>query len=174
MGLLLFELGHSLELPWLRRNTWLLATSLLEAVLTSSPCTALRTGRGGDIYAAGAAAIGIATSPAAIVQVTRELRAQGQVTERLKMLTALNSAYAVVGVTIWLSWLHLEYEATARRRRCIPCISSSVRCSRGGGCHGGPGVSSLAARPPEPTLLLILALVLKSSRARERWNCHLC
>ncbi|MBN1628451.1 MAG: cation:proton antiporter [Thermoleophilia bacterium] len=113
LGLMLFELSHSLDLTWLRRNPWLLATSLLEAILTFfAVYGGLRLAGVEGIYATGAAAIAIATSPAAIVQITRELRAQGQVTERLKMLTALNSAYAVIGITIWLSWLHLEYEGT--------------------------------------------------------------
>lgn len=113
LGLMLFELGHWLDLSWLRRNPWLIVTSLLEAVLTFfAVFGALRLAGVASIYASGAAAIGMATSPAVIVQITRELRAQGQVTERLRMLTALNSAYAVIAITIWLSWLHMEYRGS--------------------------------------------------------------
>lgn len=113
LGLMLFELSHWLDLSWLRRNPWLIATSVLEAALTFfAVYGGLRLAGVEGMYATGAAAIAIGTSPAAIVQITRESRAQGQVTERLKMLTALNSSYAVIGITIWLSWLHLEYEGT--------------------------------------------------------------
>ncbi len=113
LGLMLFELGYSFHLSWLRRNPWLLLTSVLEATLTFfAVFGALRLAGIATIYAVGAAAIGISTSPAVIVQLPRELRAQGQVTERLKMLTAMNCAYAVVATTIWVSWLHLEYKAT--------------------------------------------------------------
>ncbi len=111
LGLLLFELGHALDMTWLRRNPWLLATSVLEAGLTfAAVYGALRLAGVSNIYCAGAAAIGMSTSPAIVVQLTRELRAQGQVTERLRVLTALNSAYAVIAVSVWISWLHLEYE----------------------------------------------------------------
>ena len=109
LGLLLYELGHSLDLSWLRRNPWLLVTSILEAALAFvAVLGALRLVGVANMYAVGAAAIGMSTSPAVIVQLTREYRAQGQVTERLKMLTALNSVYAVVAITVWLSWLHME------------------------------------------------------------------
>lgn len=112
LGLLLFELGHWLNLSWLRRNPWLIVLSLLEAGLTFALVFgALRLVGVADMYATGAAAISMATSPAVVVQLTRELRAQGQVTERLKMLTGLNCAYAVIGVTVWLSWLNLAYQA---------------------------------------------------------------
>lgn len=113
LGLLLFELGHWLDLSWLRRNPWLIVTSLLEAALAFfAVYVALRLAGVANIYATGAAAIGMSTSPAVIVQITRELRSQGQVTERLRMLTALNSAYAVVATTIWLAWLHMEYRGS--------------------------------------------------------------
>lgn len=113
LGLLLFELGHALDLSWLKRNPWLLATSVLEAGFTFFAIWgALRLVGVSNVNAVGASAIGMSTSPAVVVQLTRELRAQGQLTERLKMLTALNSTYAVIAITVWLSWLHLEYEAT--------------------------------------------------------------
>jgi Kef-type K+ transport system membrane component KefB len=54
------------------------------------------------------AAIGMATSPAVVLAVTRELRAQGQVTERTLLLTALNSIYAVVLTTLLLAWARVE------------------------------------------------------------------
>lgn len=113
LGVLLFELGHRIDLSWLRRNPSLLVASVLEAGLTAvAVFFALRVVGVAAIYAAGAAAIGIATSPAVVMQITRELRAQGQVSERLLALTALNSIYAVLALTVWLSWLHMDYRGS--------------------------------------------------------------
>lgn len=107
LGLLLFELGHRLDLGWLRRNPWLLASSLLEAGAAFGAVFATLTWLGvSNTHAFAAAAIGMATSPAVVVRVTAELRAQGQVTERMLTLTALNNIYAVVTMTAFLAWQH--------------------------------------------------------------------
>src|SRR6185295_15573401 len=63
----------------------------------------------GSLHAAVAAAIGVATSPAVVILVAQELKAEGQVTERALNLTAINSVVAFVLVTMLLSWVHHEY-----------------------------------------------------------------
>jgi len=162
LGLMLFELGHWLDLSWLRRNPWLLATSLLEAALTfGAVFGALRLAGLSAMFAVGAATIAMSTSPAVVVQLSRELRAQGQVTERLKTLTALNSGYAVVGISIWTSWLHLEYEESVLSAALHPLylLLGSLALA---------AVAALVARflprwlrdHPNTVLLLILGLVL--------------
>jgi Kef-type K+ transport system membrane component KefB len=114
LGLVLFELGHRLDMGWLRRNPWLLAASLIEAGLAGAAGFGMLIWLGFDpTQAATAALIGIATSPAVAVRVTGELRAQGQVTERLLTLTALNNIYAVVAVTGWLAWTQFERQGAA-------------------------------------------------------------
>jgi Kef-type K+ transport system membrane component KefB len=50
----------------------------------------------------------MSTSPAVVLAVTREARSQGQVTERVLLLTALNSIYAVVLTTLLLAWARVE------------------------------------------------------------------
>jgi Kef-type K+ transport system membrane component KefB len=110
-GLILFELGQRVDLGWLRRNPWLFGTSLLEATLSFLGVGAvLLILDVKPLVAATAAAIAIGTSPAVLLSVSKELRAQGQVTERLLILTALNSVYAFLGVTVLYAWLHLEYK----------------------------------------------------------------
>lgn len=110
IGLILFELGQRIDLGWLRRNPWLLATSLAESVLAFSAVFVVLWLLGTDLLlASAAAAVGVATSPAVITTVAKELRAQGQVTERLLLLTALNTVYAFLAVTMLFAWLHLEY-----------------------------------------------------------------
>lgn len=107
LGLLLFELGHRLSVSWLRSNPWLFAASVVEAALTYvASYSVLRACDVDSQVASGAAAIAVSTSPAVVVRLTAELRSQGQVTERLLMLAALNSVYAVLAVTLWLAWQH--------------------------------------------------------------------
>jgi Kef-type K+ transport system membrane component KefB len=112
LGLILFELGRRLDFDWLRRDRWFAATAVAECVL-SFGCIylALIYFEIQPLYAAAAAAIGISTSPAVVMLVARELRAEGQVTERALNLVAINSVAAFILATVLLSWLHHEYRA---------------------------------------------------------------
>ena len=115
VGMVLFELGQRVDLSWLRRNPWLLATSVLESGLAfGAMFVVLLAVDAPPLIAAAAAAIGISTAPAVVLTVTRELRAQGQVAERALLLTALNSAYAFVAVSVLLAWLAREYSGDWR------------------------------------------------------------
>lgn len=111
IGLVLFELGQRIDLGWLRRNPWLLATSLAESLLAFiAMFGVLMLVQDSALLAATAAAIGVATSPAVVLTLSRELRAQGQVAERMQLLTALNCAYAFVAIHLLFAWLHAEYD----------------------------------------------------------------
>jgi Kef-type K+ transport system membrane component KefB len=112
LGLVLFELGQRVDLGWLKRNPWLLATSLLEASVSFAAVLGmLMVFDVRPVIAATAAAIAIGTSPAVVITVAKDLRAQGQVTERLLLLAALNSVYAYLALTMLFAWAHLEYRA---------------------------------------------------------------
>lgn len=101
VGMLLFELGQRVDLSWLRRNPSLLAASLLEAALTFMLVYLAMTWFGiRPLTAAAAALLAVATSPAVVMTVIKDLRAQGQVTERVMLFTALNTAYAVIGLAL--------------------------------------------------------------------------
>ncbi len=109
MGIVLFELGTRVDPGWLRRNPWLLVTSGVESALAFGAVFGILLVVGtSPLVAAAAGAIAIATSPAVVLTVSRELRAQGQVTSRLQLLTALNSVYSFVVFGILYAWLHLE------------------------------------------------------------------
>jgi len=112
LGLILFEIGRRLDLNWLKRDRWLAATSVAECAL-SFACVyfSLRIFDIEPLYAAVAAAIGVSTSPAVVMLVAQEQRAEGQVTERALNLVAINSVVAFVLVTMLLSWMHREYQA---------------------------------------------------------------
>jgi Kef-type K+ transport system membrane component KefB len=109
LGLLLFELGSRLDLRWIRRNPWLILSSVAEATLTFVlVLTVLLFVHVPVMTAMVLASIAMATSPAMVIQLKTELRAEGQVTQRLMTLTALNSMYAVVIEKLASGWLHQE------------------------------------------------------------------
>ena len=109
-GVVLFELGQRVDPSWLRRNPWLLGTSILESALGFAAMFVVLQAVGATpLVAAVAAAIGISTAPAVTLTIARELRAQGQVAERALLLTALNSVYAFVAVGVLLSWVAREH-----------------------------------------------------------------
>ncbi|MGB7542087.1 MAG: cation:proton antiporter [Burkholderiales bacterium] len=111
IGLILFELGHRIDLGWLRRSPRLAFTSLAECAFgTALIYFTLRHYFSVEpLHAAAAAAIGAATSPAVVMRITADLGAEGQITERTLLLAALNSSIAVLALTALIPWLHLEY-----------------------------------------------------------------
>jgi Kef-type K+ transport system membrane component KefB len=108
-AIILFDLGQRVSFGWLRRNPALLGASALEGGLCLIAVFAtMRWLDVAPLAAALIATISLSTSPAVVLAVTREVRAQGQVTERVLLLTALNSIYAVVLSTLLLAWARLD------------------------------------------------------------------
>ena len=113
LGILLFELGTRVNLRWLESNRWLLVSSILEAGLSfGAVFLILRHFGTTPVISATAAMITVATSPSVVVRIAAELRAQGQVTERLMLHAALNSIYAAVGVNLMVGVLHHEFRGS--------------------------------------------------------------
>jgi Kef-type K+ transport system membrane component KefB len=107
LGILLFELGSKVNLRWLKANPWLAGMSLLESAATFVAVFWLL--RWFDVESAEAAVvatIAIATSPAIIIRTIAESRAQGQVTDRLLLMTALNTIYAVTFYKLAIAVMH--------------------------------------------------------------------
>lgn len=112
VGLIVFELGFRLDFKWLKANRWLLVTAIAESLFCFwAIFGALVFFEFRPLLAAMAAAIGTATSPAVVMLVVHELRAQGQITERLLLFNAVNTVFAYVLLTLLLPFLHLEHEA---------------------------------------------------------------
>jgi Kef-type K+ transport system membrane component KefB len=112
IGALLFELGGRIDFLWLKRNPWLLLTSALEAGLSFILVFAvLRWFDVGPLVSALTAAIVMISAPEVIMRVTDESAAQGQVAERLRLLTALNCSYAVFVIILLRGWLNARYAA---------------------------------------------------------------
>ena len=111
LGLVLFELGQRLDIAWLRRSPALLLMGVAEALLAGVLVFFALNYYFGQarLVAAVAGAIAMSTSPAVLIRVAADLRAEGQVTERALLLTAINSVIAFLALTVLIPWLHLEY-----------------------------------------------------------------
>ena len=108
LALLLFEAGARLNLRWLGRNPALLATSVCEALL--SAVAVYVVARLFDVSTEAAAAFAIvamSVSPAVVQRVVGECHAAGQVTERLRVLSTLNTLYAVLAMQCLIAGLLL-------------------------------------------------------------------
>jgi Kef-type K+ transport system membrane component KefB len=97
VALVVYQLGRYVDIGWLRREKWLMATVLTSSLLCfifvstvlgwfgASHSVAMLTG-----------ILSIATAPAVVLVVLRDLRAEGQVTRRLAAMTALNNSVALL------------------------------------------------------------------------------
>ncbi len=96
--LMLFEVGQRISFEWLRRNPWLFAGSLFETAAAFWAIYALlRLGFNVEPAAASlAAVICMASSPIAVLAVSKDLRSRGQVTERALLFSTLSTAYAAL------------------------------------------------------------------------------
>jgi len=110
IGLIVFELGFRFDLAWLKRNRWLFAAALAESTLCFLAIHFALLYLGFQaLHAASAAAIGTATSPAVVMLVAHDQRAEGQITERMLLFTAVNSIFAYVALTLLLPFLRMEH-----------------------------------------------------------------
>jgi Kef-type K+ transport system membrane component KefB len=104
-----FELGFRLDFDWLKRNRWLFFTAIAESLFSFASIYGMLVYVGfSPLLSAMAAAIGTATSPAVVMLVAHDLRAEGQITERMLLFTAVNSVFAYVALTLMLPFLHVE------------------------------------------------------------------
>jgi len=106
LGLVVFELGRRLDLEWARHDRWLLPTGLAESLLSFAAMFALLTFfEIPALEAAVAATVAIATSPAVVLLVASELKAEGPVTRRALWHVALNNIIAMLGVAVLLPFI---------------------------------------------------------------------
>ena len=114
------------------------------------------------LLAATAAAIGTATSPPVVMLVAQELRAEGQITERMLLFTTVNTVFAFVMLTLLLPFRHIERTAEWQPARAVPDLrprrlrhrrirSPARRCSRWRGWLG---------KREQRQLVLLVAMVV--------------
>ncbi|HYD61718.1 MAG TPA: cation:proton antiporter [Noviherbaspirillum sp.] len=109
LALVVYQLGRYVDIGWLRHERWLLATVLSGAALCFTfVWGALELLGVARPLAMLAGVFAIATAPAVVVVVVRDLGAEGQVTRRLAAMTALNNLVALVSAYIVLPLVATE------------------------------------------------------------------
>lgn len=112
LGLVLFELGRRVDYKWMLREKGLLLTGIVLSSVTFFVLFILLTQFGvSKLIACMVAALGMATSPAVILNVVREVKAEGQVSERMLNIVVIGNALAFVVLSIALAAVHVEYAA---------------------------------------------------------------
>jgi len=97
LALILYRLGTSLDLRFIRSNKALVLKSLLESSLTFIACCSLLLWLDfSPQLAALISAILISSSPAVLLHVAHEVGAKGPVTESAKTLVALNNCWSFI------------------------------------------------------------------------------
>jgi Kef-type K+ transport system membrane component KefB len=110
LGLLMMEVGRRLDLSWLRRNPELLRSTLADIGLSFALIFVFALWLVGlsPAWAAATAAVTMASAPAVVLLTVEESRAQGQVTERIILHTAISSAASFVAFAFVLGIVHAE------------------------------------------------------------------
>lgn len=105
LGLALFELGRRVDLHWLKRERALGLTALAGATLGFCSLLALLTLAGlTPQTSAVIASLALASSPAALLEIMRETRAEGQVSERMIVYAGLSNLLALVALVLSLAY----------------------------------------------------------------------
>jgi hypothetical protein len=109
VALVVYQLGRYVDLTWLQREKWLLATVATGAMLcfllvwfALESCGIARP------MAQLAAVFAIGTGPAVVMTVVRDLQAEGHITRRLAAMTALNNIIALLAAFVLLPLLSSE------------------------------------------------------------------
>lgn len=110
LGLLMMEVGRRLDLSWLRRNPELIRSTLSDIGLSFALIFLFTLSVVGlsPAWAAATAAVTMASAPAVVLLTIEESKAQGQVTERIILHTAIASAASFVAFAIVLGVVHAE------------------------------------------------------------------
>lgn len=110
LAVMLFELGSRVHLRWLRRNPALGLTSAAESALCFvAVYVVLRWADLAPTDAAAAAVVLSIIAASVVGRVAAESKAAGQVTNRLMLLTALNTLYGVLALKVVSGWVRLDH-----------------------------------------------------------------
>ncbi|GGY25690.1 cation:proton antiporter [Paludibacterium paludis] len=162
LGLALFEQGRRIDLAWLVREKALFLTSLLAGALLFGVALASLLAFG--IAAAPAALIAsllTASSPALMLDVIDECRAEGQVSERMMAHTGLSNLLALCLFAVSLSWGHLSSAHETGYSIMLPgwLLAGSALLGLAIGFLASRLGGWLGARHPEPQSVLFYAVI---------------
>jgi Kef-type K+ transport system membrane component KefB len=101
-AVLVFELGTRIRPRWLIENRWLALTCLREGLFAGvAVSVSLMALDAPPLSAVLAGTVAMSTSPVIAMAVLHESRPRGQVTERLLLMTAVNSVMAILTLKLW-------------------------------------------------------------------------
>ena len=169
LGLLLFELGSRVSVRWLRANPALLWTSAAEALVSFGAVVVVLRWIGLEPELAVACAVlTVSASGAMIGRVSAELKSAGQVTERMIVLSALNTLYAVLALKLVIGWQNLEQHGDWVRAVVQPLYTllGSVLLAAGLARAVAAVVQRFELRDENSVLLLLGLLLLALTLAR--------
>ncbi|MFO1251116.1 MAG: cation:proton antiporter [Inhella sp.] len=160
-GLLLFEFGYRVNLRWFRHNPWLGVAALVDALLCFAAIGTVAGLLGADAASAALlAALGMASSPAALVRVLNEERAAGQIAERLIHVAVVGCVLAVLAFKAVLA-VHV-YQSSGSLAQAAFAGGWALLLSAGLGLLAGvamPALLSLPEQAPDSTLPYALAVI---------------
>ena len=169
LGLLLFELGSRVSVRWLRANPALLWTSAAEALVSFGAVVVVLRWIGLEPELAVACAVlTVSASGAMIGRVSAELKSAGQVTERMIVLSALSTLYAVLALKLVIGWQNLEQHGDWVRAVVQPLYTllGSVLLAAGLARAVAAVVQRFELRDENSVLLLLGLLLLALTLAR--------
>ena len=174
IGALLFELGTRIRPRWLVDNPWLAISCVLQAGLSGLLVFVLLALLGAPLLsAAWVGTVALSTSSVIVLTATHEAHSRGQVTERLLMMTAINSVIAVIGLKVLR--VALASDSTAPVDEGVQALVSALRVIGGSFLLGlavgfamdrlSPLVRGTPAMP-----VLQIALVITASMLAAQWK----
>ncbi len=173
IGALLFELGTRIRPRWLLDNPGLALSCVLQAAFSGLLVAGALVALGAPwLSAAVVGTVAMSTSSVIVLTATHEVRSRGQVTERLLLMTVVNSVIAVVGLkvlrVVLASDLPGSEELTAAVVSALRVIAGSFLLGvvMGLALHYlGPLVRGTPAMP-----VLQIALVITASMLAAQWK----
>lgn len=171
IGVLVFELGSRIRPRWLIDNRWLALSCLLEGTLAGLLVLfALKLLGVPTLSAAIAGAVAMSTSPIITLAVVHEARPRGQVTERLLLMSAVNSVLAMLaikGLRVMAVGDSDDLLAVAGNSLYVVCGSFLLGAAAGYALHrlGHLLRGSAGAMPVLQIVLIVLATLLAA-----RWT----
>ncbi len=174
IGVLVFELGSRIRLRWLIDNPWLAFTCVLEGLLAGLCVAVALVALGAPPTSAWmAGAVAMSTSPVITLVLVHELRSRGQVTERLLIMTAINSALSMLALKAWR--VATAVDAASLSAELLPVAADAVLVI-GGSFLLGAAAGLLLAKLTQPLRdaaaapVLQIALVILAAMLGAQWT----
>lgn len=161
LGIVLFALGRRIDPVWLLKERWALLTGVAQGLTVFIGLAAMLISMGtSPMLAMMTASLGCASSPAIIVRIIQETKAEGQVTERLAHSVAISCLLGFFLFTLSLQSLHIAQDASWTTTLAHPIYLFAGSIALGGLASWLVSLAArLLAKRPELQRLLVFAVI---------------